>query len=337
MSKTIRDWLGGSDIAAVIGVDPYRTAVDLYLSKISDGPAENISDAKRAFFNRRKAQEPVIASLLRENFGVSPIRLSISDTPNRYSHPDHAFLRAEIDFEFEMDPLVRDRFSDHPGFAAIPDGTLLNGEIKTVHPFAAKQWGEETLEEIPTHYAAQVMFGLEVTNRPACLVVALVGLDTLLGYPVVRDLETCAMLRDRGVDFWTRNVLQRIPPAVQNHDDINKLFARKLGAPITLTPDELELLRHVKRHRYDSKRATEGAELAAFKLTESISARIDWINGKPEDAILFDGEGEKLATWKGQQQSRINLEKLRERYPSVALDCATTIAFRSLRFLGEPK
>lgn len=337
MSKYIRDWLGGSDIAAVIGVDPYKTAVDLYLSKISDVPTEDISDAKRRFFSRRKAQEPVIASLLQENFGVSPLRLSISDTPNRYSHPDHAFLRAEIDFEFEMNPLVRERFPDHHGFAAIPDGTLLNGEIKTVHPFAAKQWGEETLEEIPTHYAAQVMFGLEVTDRPACLVVALIGLDTLLGYPVVRDLETCAMLRDRGVDFWTRNVLGRIPPAVQNHDDLNKLFARKLGAPVTLTEGEMTDLRSLSKHRYNAKRATEEADLASLRLTASIAARIDWANGVPEDAILFDREGNKLATWKGQTQSRIDSAKLRERYPSVALDCTKNISFRSVRFVGEPK
>src|SRR3990167_8511669 len=151
-----RTYLGGSDIAAVMGLSPWKTPLQLYEEKIAE-TVEAISDEKRRFFARRKRQEPVIAEMLADEYNIEVTRLSLDEHPNRYTDAEYPWMAAEIDFECLMTPAVRAHFEAREDFSAIPDGAPLNGEIKTVHPFAANQWGEQGSEDVPIHYSAQVM------------------------------------------------------------------------------------------------------------------------------------------------------------------------------------
>ena len=171
-------YIGGSAIASIIGVSPWATPLDQYMKMLLG--EQPITPEKAKFFRNRKDQEPIIARRLEREYGVVVTKLSLDEHPNRYQDAEHNFMAAEIDYEFEMSEAVRANFPARLDFAAIPDGTLCNGEIKTVHPFAAGNWGEQGTEELPIEYAAQCMWGLGITHRPACLVGALFGIDALL-------------------------------------------------------------------------------------------------------------------------------------------------------------
>ena len=322
-----RKYLGGSDAAAVFGVSPWRTPLDLFLDKVKPPSEPEYRDpARERFFRRRKQQEPFIAAMLREECGMEVVRLSLDEAPNRYIDPEHEFLAAEIDFEFLMTDSVRTAFPERPEFAAIQDGTLLNGEIKTVHPFAAAEWGEQGSEEVPIHYAAQVMHGLGVTRRPAAIVAALFGLDNLLCFPVMSDPETIEAMRKSCVLFWRQHVEARVPPAPVNLDDIKRLYSRFAGRPAHLDDDRTALLQRLDQLRANRKQVGEQIDEAEFQLAEFIARQwgtpIVNEDGKlqlPEtkdNALLMAGD-RVIGTWSSQRGTYLDQRRLKAEKPDV--------------------
>jgi predicted phage-related endonuclease len=332
-------YIGGSAIAAIIGISPWATPLDQY-QKMVEGE-EPISEAKAKFFRNRKDQEPIIARRLEREYGVKVIRLSLDENPNRYRDAEFDFMAAEIDFEFEMSDAVREHFPNRPDFAAIPNGTLCNGEIKTVHPFSAGKWGEDGTEELPIEYAAQCMWGLGITHRPACLVGALFGIDALLCFPVMADPDTIAGMREKAKEFWFEHVQKKIPPAPINVDDVVKLYAGFKGKPVQLSDDAYEALRNldtirktISAHENDKAEMEWriarcvamqwGVELVATKKDNKPVLSAD------ENAVLLYG-GVQAGSWNRQSRSEIDVKRLRSEQPKIAADYATESQFRVLR------
>lgn len=319
-------FLGGSDVAAIFGVSPWRTPLNLYLDKISPRGEDTLDPAKKKFFARRKRQEPVIAEMLADEYGIVVTRLSLDDNPNRYLDEEHSFLAAEIDFEFLMSPAVREHFPERADFAAIPDGTLLNGEIKTVHPFKASEWGEEGSEEVPIHYAAQGMHGLGVTRRPAVLVAALFGLDTLVCFPVMRDEETIAAMRKKAVTFWTENVIKRVPPAPVNVDDVRRMYAGMKGRPVELSDEahaaltDLDILRGREKAIEFEKAELEWrvARCVAFAWGLEIipDDKKNPLIPSDENAVLMYG-GRQAGSWNRQRGTYLDQKRLAVEKPEI--------------------
>lgn len=322
-------YIGGSDAAAIMGLSKWSTPLDVYLKKTGQ-VQEEITKEKELFFKRRKRQEPVVAEILTDEFGFDITRLSTDDDQNRYVDPDFDFIAAEIDFEFRMNDAAREHL---PAFAHFENGTLLNGEIKTVHPFAAGEWGEEGSEEIPVYYAAQVMHGLSVTrDRPGTLVAALFGVDSLVPFPVLRDDETIAGMRQKEVEFWTNHVLAGVPPEPHNMGDIKYLFAKAMGRPVELS-DEMAILAHqVKNIREQIKSFELDKEAIEFKLALEICR--SWGFTDPanvtDDAQLLH-HGIPIGTWKSQAGAYLDQKRLKEHDPDLVRKFTVPNRFRVLR------
>lgn len=339
-----RKYLGGSDAAAIFGVSPWKTPLDLFLDKIKPPSDEPEDPDRRKFFARRKRQEPVIAEMLADEYGIEVTTLSLDDNPNRYQDEEHDFLAAEIDFEFRMSPAVRAHFPHRPDFCAIPDDTLLNGEIKTVHPFKASEWGEQGSEDVPMHYAAQVMHGLGVTKRPAALVAALFGLDTLLCFPVMADAELIEPMRAQCVRFWNEHVLARKPPEPVNLDDIKRLYVGFGGKPCHLSEEAFIDLRRLQTLRDRKRTAEEDMKEAEWRVAKFIADAwgLPLINddGKPEVSandnalLLFDGH--QVASWSRTRGTYLDQKRLKDEQPKVIADYTVEHHYRAFR-LKKPK
>jgi predicted phage-related endonuclease len=165
----------------------------------------------------------------------------------RYQDKEFTFLAAEIDLELGV------------------DGEQCNVEIKTVHPFAAKAWGEPGSDEIPIYYAAQAMHGLMVTKRRRCIVAALIGADDLRIHEIVRDDETIAGIRAKELAFWQR-VQDRNPPDPQTAEDVRWLYAKDLGE---VAEADDELLRLVGELHFQ-KTTAKHAEAAIDRISTQI-------------------------------------------------------------------
>lgn len=207
--KQRQKYIGGSDIAAILGASPYKTATDLWLDKTAP-PADDGRNARAK--SRGSRLEPYILDMIREEHS-----LHIVATNQRYVDQAVPYFAAEIDAETADE----------------------NIEIKTVHPFKSREWGELETDQLPLHYVAQVQWGLGITGREVCRVFALIG-DDLRPYVVQRDDETIAAMRDKAAEFWERYVVPGLRPPLdyadrKTLDTLRRLYPGTDGSTIEAT------------------------------------------------------------------------------------------------------
>src|SRR6185312_1944949 len=261
-------YLGGSDVAAILGISPWKTPLDVYLDKIQ--PRVEVTDpAKLKLFRRGHRMEPYVIDLLAEEEN-----LTIVARGNRYIDKQHGFIAAEIDAEAEGN---------------------LNIEIKTVSPFKAKEWGEQQTDEIPVHYTAQVMHGLMVTDRETCILGVLIGGDDFRVYRVVRDEEIIGAIRDSEIAFWDR-IQNRMPPEPSTVGDIARLYGTKdSGLSVEATEAIAATCVDMRSVIAEMKSLEEHLEMERERVQLDMG-----------DAATLMYQGKPLATWKSQSASRFD-------------------------------
>lgn len=310
-----RTYIGGSDVAALLGLDPYgKTPLTVYLAKIGE-LAGNMDPAKKKFLERRKRWEEPIVHMLREEFDGE-----IVGANNRYVDPEHPFLAAEIDFEWR-DP---------------SDGSIQNGEIKTVSPFAFGErsgWGEAGTDEIPVHYHAQVMHGLGVTGRRTTIVCAMVGLDSMVFYRVDRDDAAIAAMRETCVRFWRENVEARHPPEPITSGDLALLYNRRKGHPVVLDDEHAQALADLRlaRAQMDALKGTA----AELELKVGLYISKAWgptpVESLEDNAVLIHA-GQDVGTWAAGRGAHLDQKALKAANPDLVKQFTVPHYFRAFRF-----
>lgn len=258
LSET-RGYVGGGNIAGILGLSPFKSALDEYLT-ITGDEAE-ITPEQAEFFEDRRDLEPWAAKKFTRKTGLQVLRTNV-----RYSDAEFEWAKAEIDFE--------------------PEGDC-NGETKSVHPNAVSGWGKpDDGDEPPLYVTAQAMWGLGVTGRSLCYVQALIGFDDHRIYEVHRDDELIAEIRAQAARFWKFHILPRRPPPPVNVDDLLRLYPRGSGRAVEAdTETQLAMSElHTLRQR--------------IKLLESQKALQEFqIKKFMRDATTLTAGGIAIATW----------------------------------------
>lgn len=286
-------YLGGSDVAAILGISPWRTPLDVYLDKIQ--PRKEETDPGRLkVLNRGKRMEPYVIDLLAEETGLEIIRRG-----ERYLDPDLDFIAAEIDAEA---------------------ATGENIEIKTVSPFKAREWGEEQSDEIPLHYAAQAMHGMMVTSREVCVFGVLIGGDDFRVYRIERNDVTIDAIRQKEIEFWSR-IQARQAPEPSTVSDVFRLFGTKdsglaVEASESLQADVIAL----KSLKDDAKR-----------LGAQIDLREERIKLHMADASILTMNGKPVLTWKEQASKRFDQSAFKADQPELYEKFIKTVTSRVFR------
>lgn len=293
-------FIGGSDAAAILGVSRWKSAFQLYQEKI--GAFVEVSNPERdKRLNRGKRWEPIVIEMLVDELENRGHEVEVIARNRRYKDPEFSFLEAEIDLELRI------------------DGEEVNGEMKTVHPFSAKDWGEEGTDEIPIYYVAQGMHGLMIKPRRRMIVAALIGADDLRIHEMARDDELIAVIREKEIAFWNR-VQNRIPPDPTEPEDVKWLYAKDAGT-VAEADDELALMCQELK---DKKALSKNLESMIESLETRLKARMG-------DAATLLYRDRPIATWKTQTASRIDIKGIETVHPEIATAFRKTNEFRVLR------
>lgn len=176
-----RKGIGGSDVAAILGLSPWRTAYQIWEDKT--GLAEEQIETPALYWGR----------LLED-----PIRQAYADrTGLTVTKPDRTFTSAE-----------------HPFMIANLDGIASDGrlvELKTSS--RADGWGEEGTDEIPEYYMTQVQHYMAVMGVDRTDVGVLIAGRDFRIYTVLADVELQQMLIGEEARFW-KLVTTNTPPEV---------------------------------------------------------------------------------------------------------------------------
>lgn len=308
-----KTFIGGSDAAAILGVSKWKTPLQLYLEKIGEY-VDSPDEAKQQIFARGKRWEPVALEMLVDALQLRGHDVQVVDRNRVYKDTVTPFLECEIDAELLL------------------DGEHVNVEIKTVHPFAAKEWGDMDTDQVPIYYASQAMHGLGITGRRLCIVGCLIGADSMTPYFVERDHETIMAMRDQCIQFWIEHVEARIPPDPSTMADMRFLFAKLNGKPAVVDEDTAIALRDIQNIRDRIKSFEDTKEELEFQVADAIRKAWGLVPlEEPDDNAVIICNGVEIGSWKRQQRDSIDGKKLRKNHPDIAAEHTSTSHFRIFR------
>ncbi len=264
-----RTGIGSSDIAAICGLSKYRSALSVYLDKISD----TIDQEENEHIEFGNWMEPHI----RERFPVSFKKkegkeILVNAYPYLLQHPEHSWMLYSPDGEMY-----------HPEYEY---GGI---EIKTA---GERQWKEWVDEQLPDDYYLQCQWGMGVTGWTYMYIVALVG-KKLTWLHIPRNQDVIDTILERGKDFWFNHVIPRIPPAPDGSESAGQ--ALKVLYPAE-DGDKVELHQFIKE--YDEYKTLNKEIKSKTQRLDQIKQIIQAAMGTAEVALI----GERKATWKTQNR-----------------------------------
>lgn len=231
------DWLkrrqtgiGGSDVAAILGLSHFKTPLEIYESKIEEVPTE--SHGPLLEWGHRL--EPVIRQAYSDATGLSVV------TPEKtFRSEEHPFMIADVD-------------------GICSDGRIL--EIKTAR--TSLGWGEPGTDEIPEQYLTQVQHYMTVLKARLCDVAVLIGGSDFRIYTVMDDPELATLLIREEAAFWEK-VQKRTPPAPRTYEEAQQLFPTSRSNNIEASADifqKAETLVSLKKNLDDLKKEIDSLQ-----------------------------------------------------------------------------
>ena len=269
-----KNYLGGSDLGAICGLNPYHTALDVYLDKTSD----DISEETNAAMRWGNLLEDVVAKAYSEDTGYD-----VEIEPNTIYHPQYSFLGANID-----------RWADNKR-------RIL--ECKTASFLKAKEWGDLGTDQIPESYLIQNATYSAVCNVPVVDTAVLIGGQDFRIYTYNRNKELEEKLIKIACNFWHNHIEKRIPPKCVNTRDTFNLFPQSNHHEIVAESNILEKWEELKAAKEEENRIADTIEKLKTDIQEFMR----------DYDVLIDNQGNVIATWKNTTpRSFFDLKRFKE-------------------------
>lgn len=201
-----RKGIGGSDVAAALGLSPYKTAKELYFDKIDVEPIIPGED-KSIMFEIGHLLEDVVAQIFSKKTGLPVFR-----DQTMYQHPLFPFMLADVD-----------------RFVREPDGSISILECKTSHYNTQFLWANGA---IPRHYELQVRHYMSVMNINKAYIACLFSNneDDFVWRTIERDLDEEESNILQLQHFWLEYVCNRKgPPLTEKPDMVLDALRRYYG------------------------------------------------------------------------------------------------------------
>lgn len=139
-----RKGIGGSDAAAIAGLNKWKSPVAVYLEKIGQAPEENVS-SEAAYWGT--VLEDVVAQEFSKRTGLKVRRRNAI-----LQHPEHSFMLANVD--------------------RLIVGEKAGLECKTASEYLKEEWKDD---EVPAQYLIQCQHYMAVTGYDAWWIAVLIG------------------------------------------------------------------------------------------------------------------------------------------------------------------
>lgn len=264
-----REWLRyrkkgitGTDAGAIVGLNPYNSAAQVYQDKITDDIEEWDNEAMR----QGRDLEEYVARRFSEQTG-----LKVRKANAIYQNEEHPFMLADFD--------------------RLIVGQEAGLECKTVNAYSADKWSDG---KIPLHYQMQVQHYLAVSGYKKWYVAALIMGREFVIREINRDEELIANLILIEERFWNNHVLARVMPSPDGSkaysDMLSQLYLGNNEKSIRLFGMEAQLKRRDEIDELLQKLETEKAQI-----DQSIKLKM-------EDASYADSEGHHISWVQSNQQ-----------------------------------
>lgn len=190
--KWRKQGIGGSDAGAILGLNPYSSAFQVYCDKKGLLPEQEDNEAMR----QGRDFEEYVAKRFMEEKGLKVKRCNYL-----VQNPEKPFMLADVD---------RLLVCENIGL-----------ECKTASAMSKVDYAAG---EIPPQYYAQCVHYMAVTGAASWYIAILVFSRGFYVYRIDRDEDEIKALIERERDFWYNNVLTNIEPAADGSERAGKVI-----------------------------------------------------------------------------------------------------------------
>lgn len=277
--KERKTYIGGSDIGSIVGANKYRTALDVYFDKTSDGIIDEMSPA--AYWGT------VLEKTVAEEY-AKVTGYSIEVPAGLIRHSTFPYIACNIDYWAN-------------------DGKHIL-ECKTASFTKASEWGQEGTDQIPESYLLQVAYYAAITGVPRVDIAVLIGGQDFRIYSYQADYDLQKKLIRAAEVFWTKYVQTNTPPQPKTTSDMEKLYPKANGLEVRASDtiaNKIEQLQDLK------------AQVKELD-TELDALQLDIKEYMQEAEILVADDGHVLASWKNRKAGqRLDTQKLKNEHSEI--------------------
>ena len=269
--------IGGSDAAAIIGLDRYRSAFDVYAEKIGLKSEEPDNEAMR----QGRDLEQYVAERFMEATGKKVRRRNTI-----LQHPEHHWMLGNID---------RWVVGENAGL-----------ECKTTSVLNRCKFSQG---EFPPRYYVQCMHYMAVTGADRWYLAVLVLNKSFHVFTIERDEAEIQALIAAEKDFWENHVLKKIPPTPDGSETtsevIKQLFPEaRESAEIAMFGYEDKIQQYLE---LDAK--VKEFESERDKLKQELQLAM-------ADAEIGRAQG-YIVEWKNQARQSLDTQKLKSEHAEI--------------------
>lgn len=293
-----RGGIGGSDAAVIVGLNPYRSRLELYADKLGLMPEREDSEAMRI----GRDLEAYVAQRWAEATGKKYRRANFM-----YCHDRYDFIRANVD---------REVIGENAGL-----------ECKTTSVFNKSDFENG---ETPLTYYCQCQHYMAVMGYERMYLAVLALGKAFYHFVIERDENEINTLLENEVEFWKQHVENKIPPEPDGSESAAAAIRAMQGE--NSCPEELKLMMQYEPDLAHLN-ALNGQIKALQKETEAIRQALMLALGEAEN-----GESEQYhITYRSQNRVSVDLAALREKYPQAYKECSKNIQCRILKIQEKRK
>ncbi len=311
-----KNYIGGSDVAGLLGISPFASPVTVYLAKIGE-PVNEPDTSIGSPIDRGNRCEDSLLKAYENETGNNVIKMPT------ITHPDHDFIRGNID-------------------GWVKDKNILV-ECKTSQN--RKEWGEPDSTQIPKYYLTQVAlyamltnaqkidipvyffrrnFLSEITRKAKLKGCEITDMDystesyEFAIFHYERDEELENIILKKCVDFWVNHVQPKIPPESKDLQDIPWIYPQSTESSITATEAPLRDYYDYIRVQSEIKELEEKSDLIKLRLEKYIG----------DNDTLITEDDRPIITWKSYERETFNSKDFEKDYPELAVKYKKTSSSR---------
>ena len=201
-----RRGIGGSDVAAILGISPFRTARDIYYDKLQIADVEE-EEGNCEAMEIGHLLEDLVAEIFHRKTGYE-----IYQIKKMFAHPQYPFMLADVDY-----------------FITLPDRKTAILEIKTTNYNARDNWWLGGKETVPVYYETQGRHYMAVMDIDQVFFCCLYG--NTEDEIIIREIKRETVYEEEMIylerEFWEGYVQKKLPPPYTENGDLIVASSRR--------------------------------------------------------------------------------------------------------------